>query len=84
MNISLSPDQIANLSRRASEHGFEHFEDYVHHLLTTEAAPPVAASIHQTITNPEEWKREFQLFLKKLKPRNAHVDDSRDAIYEAD
>ena len=31
---------------------------------------------------PEEWVREFRKWARSHKPRNPHLDDSRESIYE--
>ena len=60
--------------------GFDSVEAYVWHLLEREAT---AEADHPAIRDlpPEQWKREFDRFLARQKPRNARQDDSRESIY---
>ena len=81
MQIQL-PDDL-NLPARAAAGGFSTVEDYLRDLIERETSALEAEStdVGSRRLSREQWNNEFQELLAMAKPRNPHVDDSRESIY---
>ena len=78
VTLSLSPEETAELQRRASASGTDiktfllHVIHYTNH------------SLEQSVADIpyEEWKQEFQSWVRRSVSRNPNMDDSRESIYD--
>ena len=76
--LSLSPEEIAELRRRASSVGAD-VETFLLHLIRdTEDADDSRPNQLPF----EQWKHEFQLWIEQHQSRNSNMDDSRESIYD--
>lgn len=81
MQIQL-PDDL-KLPACAAAAGFSNVEDYIRALIERETSTLEAEStdVGSRRLSREQWDREFQELLAMAKPRNPHMDDSRESIY---
>ncbi|QDT37678.1 hypothetical protein [Stratiformator vulcanicus] len=77
MQITLPDDP--RIAERAMAAGFANVEDYVRHLVAQDKPEGPKVPAHELPY--EEWKKQFDQLTAMAKPRNATLDDSREAIY---
>jgi hypothetical protein len=78
LNLTLPPEQQAELERRAQAAGMEPAKfvlTIVQERLGEPEEPP------RRRMSQEEWQRLFEEWAKIQKPRNPNFDDSRESIY---
>jgi hypothetical protein len=78
MQITLPDD--ARIQQRASAAGFATVEEYLLQLVERDADSK-SDSASPFLKRREEWIREFRAFIATMKPRHAHLDDSRESMY---
>lgn len=78
MQITLPDDP--RIAAKAAAAGFANIDEYVRHLVEQDE-PPTDQKPQPHELPYEEWKERFDNFLAMQKPRNATLDDSREAIY---
>ena len=76
--LSLSPEEISELKRRASSVGTD-VETFVLHLIRDAEDADDSRPSHLPY---DQWKREFQLWIEQHQSRNSTMDDSRESIYD--
>lgn len=78
MQVTLPDD--ARLEQRAQAAGFATVEDYLLQLVARDAEQEPSHGSQSRLSSAE-WVRRFREFIATMKPRHAHLDDSRDSIY---
>ena len=78
ITLSLSPEETADLQRRASALGTD-IKTFLLHVVhdTSHSFEPTTIDIPY-----EQWKQEFQSWVKRGRSRNPDMDDSRESIYD--
>ncbi len=78
VNLRLSPERQAALERRAAAAGTDlsgYILRVVDENLALDAEPTVPVA-------RDQWRKKFEAWIAAHKPRNSHVDDSRESIYD--
>ncbi len=78
VTLSLSPEETAELERRASAVGTDVKTFLLHMVYDTGDSDEVSVSD----VPYEQWKHDFQLWVARRQSRNAKMDDSRESIYD--
>jgi hypothetical protein len=78
VTLSLSPEEAAELERRASAVGTD-VKTFLLHV-----AHDWSHSDERSVSDIpyHQWKRDFQSWILRSQSRNPNVDDSRESIYD--
>jgi hypothetical protein len=78
MNITLSPEETAELERRAAAVGAD-VKTFLLHV-----SVDMIDSHEQSVSDIpyEQWKQEFQTWIARGRSRNPEMDDRRESIYD--
>lgn len=78
VNLSLSPQEEAELEQCAAAVGFD-LSHFIQNLLREKLDEQNGSS--ETTMTYEEWEKDFHSWIARQQPRNPHFDDSRESIY---
>lgn len=76
--LSLSPEELAELQRRAAAAGTDVKTFLMHVATDTDDTGDLSSSD----VPYEEWKHDFHLWVARHQTRNVNMDDSRESIYD--
>ncbi len=76
--LSLTPEEIAELQRRAAAAGTD-VKTFLMHVATDTDDTGDFTVIDVPY---EKWKHDFRLWVTRHQPRNVDIDDNRESIYD--